>query len=70
MSVDLTKLVGEISKNEMMFILMNLGNDKFLKITHALKLQESIKKIILPHNCQSGECQICFLQSLVEESEK
>ena len=34
---------GDISKDEMMHILMTLGNDKFLRIHTALNLQESIQ---------------------------
>lgn len=68
--------MSQISKDEMMFILMNLGNEKFIKIKSALSLQELVIERI-KGSYKSGHKKLSDevgyleqeLQSLVEESE-
>ncbi len=61
-----------ISDNEMNFILINFGNDKFLKIRTALRLYDSTKKRITFEKTQdsAGNELLKTLDKMVDDAEK
>lgn len=61
-----------ISDNEMNFILINFGNDKFLKIRTALRFYDSAKKRIKFERTQdsAGNELLKVLDKMVIEAEK
>ena len=61
-----------ISDNEMMSILTNLGNEKYLKVRTSLRLYDSMKKRIDFERTQNsaGNELLKVLDKMVDEAEK
>ena len=61
-----------LSENEMQFILVNLGNEKYLKIRTALRLLDSTEKRIEFERTQdsAGNELLKTLDKMVDEAEK
>jgi len=62
----------EINQNQMMFILSNFGNEKYVEIRTALRLFDSVKKRIEFEKTQvsAGNELLKILNKMVDEAEK
>ena len=61
-----------LSDNEMVFILTNLGNEKYLRVRTGLRLLDSTKKRIEFERTQNsaGNQLLKILDKMVDEAEK